>query len=107
MATISASRKAICRRTEGDRPLIAHPYLFPRERMAHIRARCCDVLGRRRATTLFYRDAWRFNPDDPYHYLPYLDSLCKEGKHAEAWKIVEGELADRPDDASSICAISV
>ncbi len=100
---------------EGDRTaaqevidlLIAHPYLFPRDRMAHMRARCCDVLGHRRATTLFFRDAWRFNPDNPHYPLAYVDSLCKEGKHAEAWKVVESEFADHPGVRSSICAMLV
>lgn len=87
--------------------LIAHPYLFPRDRMAHMRARCCDVLGRRRSTTLFYRDAWRFNPDRPYGLPPYLDSLCKEGKHAEAWEVVERELRERPGARSAACAMLV
>jgi tetratricopeptide (TPR) repeat protein len=87
--------------------LIAHPYVVPHDRMAHIRARCCDVLGFRRATTLFYRDAWRFDPDRPYGLPPYLDSLCKEGRYAEAWKIVEGELADHPGARSSACAMLV
>jgi hypothetical protein len=71
--------------------LIAHPYLFPRDRMAHMRARCCDVLGHRRAATLFYRDAWRFNPDNRRYLAGYLKSLCKEGRRAEAKAIVDDE----------------
>jgi hypothetical protein len=100
---------------EGDRDaaqkaidlLIAHPYLLPRERMAHLRARCCQLLGLGRAATLFYRDAWRFDPDDPYSLVPYLDSLCKEGRYAEAWKIVENRLANDRSVQSSIYAILV
>jgi hypothetical protein len=87
--------------------LIAHPYLFPRDRMAYMRARCCDVLGHRRATTLFFRDAWTFNPDNPLYSLAYLDSLCKEGKHAEAWAVVEERLEKHPGALSSIYAMSV
>jgi tetratricopeptide (TPR) repeat protein len=87
--------------------LIAHPYLLPRERMAHWRARCCNVLGLSRSATLFYRDAWLFDPDDLYSLVPYLDSLCKEERYAEAWKVVEGQLANRPSVQSSIYAILV
>jgi tetratricopeptide (TPR) repeat protein len=112
-ATVAELYQRVTR--DGDRDaaqkvidlLIAHPYVVPHDRMAHFRARCCDVLGFRRATTLFYRDAWRFNPDRPYALPPYLDSLCKEGRYAEAWKIVEGELADHPGARSSACAMLV
>jgi tetratricopeptide (TPR) repeat protein len=87
--------------------LIAHPYLFPRDRMAYMRARCCDILGHRRAATLFFRDAWRFDPDSPLYALAYLDSLCKEGRYAEAWAVVEERLEKHPGALSSIYAMSV
>ena len=70
-----------------------HQYILPHPLMAYVRARCCEIEGKRHVATLFYREAWGFEPDNPHHLLAYLDSLCKEGKHAEAWAIVEDRLA--------------
>jgi hypothetical protein len=103
------------RAREGDRDaaqkvidhLIAHPYLIPREQMARLRGRCWDVLGLRRAATFFFRDAWRFNPDNPHDLLAYLISLGQEGRYAEAWEIVEDQLEKHPGAPSSIYAMSV
>ena len=61
--------------------------------MAYVRARCCEIEGKRHVATLFYREAWGFEPDNPHHLLAYLDSLCKEGKHAEAMAIAEDRRA--------------
>jgi tetratricopeptide (TPR) repeat protein len=87
--------------------LMEHPYLVPRERMAFLRARCCDIQGRQRAASLFFRDALQFDPENSDFLSLYLDSLCKEGRHAEAWAIVEDQLADHPGVRSSINAIYV
>jgi tetratricopeptide (TPR) repeat protein len=87
--------------------LIENPYLLPHDQMANLRAKCAEVLGRQRAATLFFRDAWRFNPEDPTYLSSYLDSLCKEGKHAEAWAIIEEDLANCPGARSSINAMYV
>jgi tetratricopeptide (TPR) repeat protein len=84
-----------------------HPYIIRHPFMAYVRARCCEILGKRRAATLFFRNAWRFNPHHPLYWLAYLDSLCKEGKHAEAWAIVEERLEKQPGALSSIYAMSV
>jgi tetratricopeptide (TPR) repeat protein len=96
----SAARKVI-------EILMDHSYLFPPQVMAHLRAKCCEILGERRAASLFYRDAWRFDPDNPNSLPLYLDSLCKEGRHAEAWGIVEDELVNHPGARSSVYAILV
>jgi tetratricopeptide (TPR) repeat protein len=87
--------------------LIDHPFLFPQAGTAFLRARCCEMLGRRRAASLFFRDAWRFGGDNPHYLLRYLDSLCEEGRHAEAWAVTEDQLANQPGARSSISAIFV
>ncbi len=84
-----------------------HPYLIRPIVMAYVRARCCEVLGKRRAATLFYRRVWQLDPDHPVYPLAYLDSLCKEGKHAEAQAIVEQEQGEHPGARWSIYAMSV
>ncbi len=84
-----------------------HQYILPHPFMAYVRARCCQIGGKRRAATLFYREAWGFEPDNPLYWLAYLDSLCKEGKHVEAWAIVEDRLENHPGAISSIGAMSV
>ncbi len=83
-----------------------HPYILPPTLMAHVRASCCEVLGKRRAATLFYQRAWQFDPDNGFYPYAYLNSLCKEGKHAEAWKIVEVQLKEQPGARWSIYALS-
>ena len=87
--------------------LMEHPYLIPHDQMANLRANCAVVLGRQRAASLFFRDAWRFDPENPSYLYSYLDSLCKEGRHAEAWAIVEEDLANHPGARSSINAMYV
>jgi tetratricopeptide (TPR) repeat protein len=87
--------------------LVDHPFLFPQDQMAFVRAECCKVLGRRRAASLFYRDAWKFGGDNPLYLPLYLDSLCGEERYAEAWAIVEDQLANNPSVRSSINAIRV
>jgi hypothetical protein len=97
---------------EGDRSaaqevieiLKDHQFLLPQDRMAYVRARCCEVLGEQRTASIFYRDAWRFNPEEPDYLSSYLGSLCKEGRHAEARAIIEEELANHPGVPSSIKA---
>jgi tetratricopeptide (TPR) repeat protein len=84
-----------------------HQYLIPQDQMAYVRARCLEILGRQRAASLFYRASWRFNPDEPNHLSHYLDSLCKEGRHAEARAIVEEEVATHPGLQSSVNALHV
>ncbi len=84
-----------------------HQYILPHPYMAYVRARCCEIEGKRRVATSFYREAWGFEPDNPLYWLAYLDSLCKEGKHAEAWAIVEDQLEKHPGALSSIGAMSV
>jgi tetratricopeptide (TPR) repeat protein len=99
---------------EGDRSaaqevieiLKDHQFLLPRDRMAYVRARCCEVLGEQRTASSFYRAAWQFNPEEPNYLSSYLDSLCKEGKHAEARAIVEEDLANHPGVQSSIQAMA-
>ncbi|MGP0062456.1 MAG: hypothetical protein ACLQGP_02480 [Isosphaeraceae bacterium] len=87
--------------------LMEHSYLLPHDQMAYVRATCAEVLGRQRAASLFYRNAWRFNPEHPNYLSFYLDSLCKEGRDAEAWAIVEEQLADDPGVGSSLNAMHV
>jgi hypothetical protein len=84
-----------------------HPYILKRPFMAYVRARCCEVLGIRQVATSFFRHAWRFEPDNPLYSLAYLDSLCKEGKHVEAWAVVEERLEQHSGALSSIYAMSV
>jgi tetratricopeptide (TPR) repeat protein len=103
------------RALEGDRDaaqqvieiFMEHSYLVPRDQMAYMRARSCEILGRQRAASLFYREAWRFHPENPIYVLFGLRSLCKEGKYSEAWAIVQEELDNRPGVRSSIYAIFV
>jgi tetratricopeptide (TPR) repeat protein len=83
-----------------------HQFLLPQDQMSYIRARCCEVLGRQRTASLFYREAWQFNPEDPKYLSSYLESLRKEGRHAEARAIIEEELANRPGVPSSIKAMA-
>jgi tetratricopeptide (TPR) repeat protein len=87
--------------------LADHPFLFPQERLAFMRAWCCKSLGRRRAASLFYRDAWRFGGNNSHYLTFYLVSLCEEERHLEAWAIVEDQLANNPGVRSSINAIMV
>jgi hypothetical protein len=87
--------------------LMEHPYLLHHDQMAYLRAKCVEVLGRQRAASLFYRNAWRFNRENPHYLMFYLNSLCKEGKHAEAWAIVDEELVNHPSVRTSINAIFV
>jgi tetratricopeptide (TPR) repeat protein len=87
--------------------LVDHPFLFPQDLMAFVRAKCCEALGRRRAASLFYRDAWRFGGDNSDFLFLYLASLCIEERHPEAWAIVEDQLANHPSVRSLINAILV
>ena len=84
-----------------------HPYILPPTHMAFVRARCCELLGKQRAATLFYQRAWQFDPDNGFYPYAYLNSLCKQGKHAEAWKIVEEQLDKNPGARWSFYALSV
>ncbi len=68
-----------------------HQYILPHPFMAYVRAKCCEILGHQRAATLFYRDAWRFEPDEPGYLHDYLDSLRKEGRHEEPRAIADGQ----------------
>jgi hypothetical protein len=98
-----ALRQAV---NEGDRSaaqkvidiLKDHQFLLPQDRMAYVRARCVEILGRQRVASSFYCEAWRFNPEEPNYLSSYLDSLCKEGRHAEARAIVEEEIANHPGE---------
>jgi hypothetical protein len=87
--------------------LMEHSYLLPHDQMAYLRAKCAEVLGRQRAASLFYRDAWRFNQENLHYLMFCLDSLCKEGRYEEAWAIVDEELVKHPGVRSSINAIFV
>jgi tetratricopeptide (TPR) repeat protein len=87
--------------------LMEHSYLLPHDQMAYMRAMCAEVLGRQRAASLFYRNAWRFNPENPNYLLFCLRSLCKEGRYAEAWALVDEALVNHPGVRSSIYAIFV
>jgi tetratricopeptide (TPR) repeat protein len=84
-----------------------HPYLLRQDQMASVRGRCAELLGRQRAASLFYRDAWRFDPENPNYLSFYLDSLCREGRDEEAWGIVQEELASHPGAPSSVNAMHV
>lgn len=84
-----------------------HPYLFPPAQVAFARAGCCEVLGQRRAASLFFRDAWLFAGPDSNFLLLYLASLCVEARHSEAWAIIENELAQRPGVRSFVNALYV
>ena len=83
-----------------------HQFLLPQDQMAYIRARCCEVLGEQRTASLFYREAWQFNPEGPNYLTSYLESLCKAGRHAEAQAIIEGERTNHPGVLSSIKAMA-
>src|SRR5262249_2319198 len=108
----NAFRQAV---NEGDRSaaqkaidiLKDHQFLLPQDQMAYVRARCCEVLGEQRTASLFYREAWRFNPEDPNYLSSYLESLCQEGRHAEARAIVEEEITNHPGVQSSVNAMHV
>jgi tetratricopeptide (TPR) repeat protein len=104
-SVIKTSDVSFCRRSLEL--LADHPFLFPQDRMASMRAWCCKSLGRRRAASLFYRDAWRFGGDNSHYLSLYLVSLCEEEKHLDAWRIVEDQLAINPGVRSSINAIMV
>jgi tetratricopeptide (TPR) repeat protein len=84
-----------------------HQYILPHPFMAYVRAVCCEIVGKRRAATLFYREAWGFEPENPHYLLGYLDGLCKEGRRAEAWSVIEERLEKHPGIHSSIAAMSV
>jgi tetratricopeptide (TPR) repeat protein len=87
--------------------LIDHPYLLPQDQMAYVRAQCAEVLGLQRAASSFYREAWQFNPENPNYLSCFLDSLGKEGRHEEAWAIVQQELVYHPGVQSSVNAMHV
>jgi hypothetical protein len=73
-----------------------HQFLLAQDRMAYVRARCIEILGEQRTASSFYRNAWRFNPEEPEYLSSYLGSLRKEGRHAEARAIMEEERANHP-----------
>jgi tetratricopeptide (TPR) repeat protein len=69
-----------------------HPYIVSAPWMAYWRGWSCLKLNDLRAATLFFRDAWKFDPSNDTLFSLYLDSLCREGNFSQAWELLESRL---------------